>query len=128
MHTAWFTAFVSTICLEGLGRKYLPWIPAGVFYFAKALVLLLGFFLFRPSVAISRAGLSLYRGFKIVWLAGVIWTIAELLNPKHQSLTLGLIGLRAYWLWWCAPFVVASALQHEKHKRRAIYVLLAVST
>jgi hypothetical protein len=40
---------------------------------------------------------------------------------------LGLLGLRAYWLWWLAPFVIAGCLQRPKQKRRAIYVLLVMA-
>jgi hypothetical protein len=123
----WFVTLVATICLEGLGRKYLPQVPSGVFYFAKDVVLLFGYYRFRPSATIRRTSSYLYRGFKVVWMVGLLWTVIELLNPLHQSQTLGLLGLRAYWLWWIAPPVIASVLQSEREKRRAIYALLVLA-
>ena len=35
MQALWYTLLVSSICLEGLGRKYLPAVPSLVFYFLK---------------------------------------------------------------------------------------------
>ena len=107
MKLAWFIALVSTICLEGLGRKYLPGIPSAFFYLAKDLVLVIGFWMFRPSPTIIPTGSRLYSGFKVVWLLGIFWTVGELLNPRQLSLPIGFLGLRAYWLWWFAPLVVA---------------------
>jgi hypothetical protein len=52
------------------------------------------------------------------------WTLLELLNPEQGSFPLGLIGLRAYWLWWLAPPIIATILSNEKNKRKAILVLL----
>jgi len=127
MKTLWFIALVSTICLEGLGRKYLPEIPSGVFYFAKDAVLVLGYLWLRPPTVVSRVGRRLYGGFRVVWAIALIWTVMEFLNPGLPSKTLGLIGLRAYWLWWMAPLVIATALQNEKQKNRAIYLLLIMA-
>ena len=128
MRTLWFVLLLSAICLEGLGRRYLPAIPPTAFYFAKDIVLLLGFYFFRPPPAVSRASAYLYRGFKLVWIAAAVWTLGELLNPEQQSYLLGIIGLRSYWFWWLlAPAVVACALQREREKRRAIYALLVMA-
>lgn len=124
MKTAWYLALVAAICFEGLGRKYLPAIPAVVFYFIKDVILIFGYFRFRPPAYVSRVTGYFYRGFKIVWGIAVVWTIIELFNPEHGSMALGLIGLRAYWLWWLAPVVIAQVLSDEQQKRRAIYVLL----
>jgi hypothetical protein len=118
---------MATICFEGLGRKYLPQIPSAVFYFIKDAVLLYGFVRFRPSRQINRTALYLYRGFVVVWVLGFAWTVIELFNPEQGSGLLAMIGLRAYWFWWLAPVVIASMLQEEKQKRRAIYVLLGVA-
>jgi hypothetical protein len=123
----WFVVLVCAICLEGLGRKYLPAIPSFAFYFAKDAVLVVGLVLFRRSVAVTRVSSYLYRGFTITWILGLVWTAVELLNPKQQSWLLGLIGMRAYWLWWLAPPVIAGMLLREKQKRRAIYLLLAMA-
>lgn len=127
MEVAWFVALVSAICLEGLGRRYLPFIPSGAFYFLKDAVLLLGYFLFRPSGEVGRLVTYLYRGFAIFFVISIGWTVAEVFNPSQASLSLGIIGLRSYWLWWFAPPVVASALSRPKLRERAIYVLVALS-
>jgi hypothetical protein len=123
MEGLWFIALFSAICLEGLGRRYLPQIPAVAFYFLKDLVLLYGYFRYRPPPSVVRSVRYLYRGFGIVVVAGMAWTVIELFNPEQESFLLGLIGLRAYWLWWLAPGVIAGMLQNSKLKRRAIYAL-----
>jgi hypothetical protein len=124
---AWFIALVCTICLEGLGRKYLPAIPSYAFYFAKDVVLLVGLAAFSRPNSVTKVNAQLYGGFKVAWLFGFAWTLVELLNPKQQSWLIGLIGMRAYWLWWFAPPAIAAVLQREEQKRRAIYVLLAMA-
>jgi hypothetical protein len=48
-------------------------------------------------------------------------------NPEQQSGVLGLLGFRAYWLWWLAPPLVAHVLNDEKVRRRAVYVLLGTA-
>jgi hypothetical protein len=124
----WFALLFSTICLEGLGRKYLPQIPAVAFYFLKDVVLLFGYYRFRPPADIRRISGYLYRGFGIVWVIAFGWTLIELANPEQGSIVLGLVGLRAYWLWWLAPVLIASVLQNERQKKRAIQLLLVMST
>jgi hypothetical protein len=127
MQTAWFTLLVSSICLEGLGRKYLPAVPSAAFYFLKDVVLLYGWYRFRPAPDARRLTRYLYRGFGAVLVVAISLTVVQTLNPEHESPILALIGLRSYWLWWLAPPIVASVLQHEKQKRRAIYVLLVLA-
>jgi hypothetical protein len=127
MQTAWFVALISTICFEGLGRRYLPFVPPAAFYFLKDAVLLWGYFQFRVDQSVRQSVRFLLRGFEGICLVGILWTIAEIFNPEHQSFILGLIGLQAYWLWWIAPPVIASVLQRRKEKDRAIYALFAVS-
>jgi hypothetical protein len=126
METAWFIALISAICLEGLGRKYLPGVPDAAFYFLKDVVLLFGYLRFRPAAPIRRVTKYLYRGFEAAWVGTFIWTVIEVFNPEQQSKVLALIGLRAYWLWWMAPPVIASVLQNARQKERAIYALLAM--
>jgi hypothetical protein len=127
MQTFWYTLLVSSICFEGLGRKYLPMIPPIAFYFLKDLVLLFGYLRFRPPPSVLRAARLLYGGFGIALVAGIGWTVVEMVNPDHESFLLALIGLRSYWLWWIAPPIIAGTLQNEKQRRRAIYVLLGVA-
>jgi hypothetical protein len=127
MKTGWFALLMCTICFEGLGRRYLPAIPSAAFYFLKDAILLYGFLRYRPAPPLWRLARRLYRGFEIIWLIGFAWTVLEIFNPEHQSGTLGLIGFRAYWLWWLAPPLIAQVLREEKERRRAIYVLLGIS-
>lgn len=127
MQFIWFFCLISAVCLEGLGRKYLPAIPSGVFYFIKDVILLFGYFQFRPPAAVRRISTYLYRGFSLFWIVGCVWTIIEVFNPAQESIVLGLIGIRAYWLWWLAPPLIASALQDETQKKRFIYVLLVLA-
>src|SRR5204862_1465888 len=82
---------------------------------------------FRPPMLLLSAAKRLYRGFEVIWLLGFAWTILEMLNPEHGSATLALIGMRAYWLWWIAPPLIAHVLRDERDRRRAIYVLLVMS-
>ncbi len=48
----------------------------------------------------------------------MLWTFVEILNPDQTSLGLGLVGFRAYWLWWIAPLVVASVLLDPVVRRK----------
>jgi hypothetical protein len=123
----WFTALFSSICLEGLGRRYLPQVPAVAFYFLKDIILIIGYVRFRPPPPVRRAARYLFRGFEVVTLVAIAWTVLEILNPEQESFPLALLGLRAYWLWWLAPFVIAGVLQNSEHRKRAIYVLLAMA-
>jgi hypothetical protein len=127
MQTYWFFTLIASICLEGLGRKYLPSIPSVAFYLLKDLVLLFGFVMFKPPESLRRIYKALYRGFGVFWIAAFMWTLVEVANPEQQSFALAVLGLRAYWLWWIAPLVIATVLQSAYHRRRAIYVLSAVA-
>jgi hypothetical protein len=127
MKRNWFLVLFSAVCLEGLGRRYLPQIPSVVFYYLKDVVLLIGLLYFRPSQVVRSTSARLYRGFGIVWVVGVLWTVLEMVNPEHQSVLLAFIGLRAYWLWWLAPPVIAEVLRNARDRRRAITVLLVTA-
>jgi hypothetical protein len=124
---AWFVALFSAICLEGLGRKYLPVVPSIAFYFLKDVVLVVGYFKFRPPAQVRAVQKHLFRGFDSVWVAGLGWTLLEMFNPEHQSFTLAMVGIRAYWLWWAAPPIIAGVLLHPRRKQRAIYALVVMT-
>ena len=124
MKIVWFATLIATICFEGLGRKFLPQVPSAFFYFLKDVVLVVGWLRFRPPPPLRAAARRLYGRFQLIWILGFIWTILELLNPEHGSATLAVIGLRAYWLWWIAPPLVAHVLRDPRDRQRAIYVLL----
>ncbi|HVV51788.1 MAG TPA: hypothetical protein VHO06_19120, partial [Polyangia bacterium] len=127
MKTVWFAALAAAMCLEGLGRRYLAFIPSGAFYFLKDVILLFGYVQFRPKRPVIRTLRHLYRGFEVVWVMALFWTVAEMFNPNQQSFVLALVGLRSYWLWWLAPAVIAGVLMDEKEKQRAIIALLVIS-
>ncbi|HMF42466.1 MAG TPA: hypothetical protein VKQ32_17455 [Polyangia bacterium] len=127
MKTAWYFLLVAAICFEGLGRKYLPQVPNFAFYFSKDVVLLFGYLRFRRPAYITQVNSWLYRGFKAFWVVGFAWTVLELFNPEQSSALLGALGMRAYWLWWAAPPIIANILDDETEKRRAVYVLLGAA-
>ena len=127
MYIIWYTLLVSAICLEGLGRKYLPGIPSMFFYFLKDAILVFGYFAFSPPPSVRRVVRYLYGGFGAILVAGVVWTAIELVNPRQASGALAIIGFRAYWLWWIAPPLIAGVLQDEKRKRQAINILVALA-
>src|SRR5215831_14247777 len=127
MQFYWFLLLLSAICLEGLGRKYLPGVPSVAFYFFKDAVLIAGYFILKPPAEVRMTARWLFRGFPAVLIAAIVWTTIEIFNPQLASIELGVLGLRAYWLWWFAPIVVASALRGVKYKNRAIYTLLFMS-
>ena len=89
MYIIWYTLLVSAICLEGLGRKYLPGIPSMFFYFLKDAVLVFGYFSFPPPPSVRRAVRYLYGGFGVILVAGVVWTAIELVNPRQAVLDAG---------------------------------------
>jgi hypothetical protein len=123
MQNYWFLALMASVCLEGLGRRYLPQVPGFAFYVLKDAVLIIGWVLFRPGPAVQRVGRYLYRGFGVVWIGTVVWSVIEAFNSEQPSFALAALGLRAYTLWWIAPPIVAMVLQSPYHRRRAIYVL-----
>ena len=123
----WFAALLSSICFEGLGRKFIPSLSASALYFTKDVVLLWGLIGFGVRVDAKRTARKLYGGFALVLLFAFLWTVAECANPRQASFPLALLGLRAYWLWWIAPLVVASALRDDLARRRAVRVLAVVT-
>ncbi len=126
--TIWFALLLGSICLEGLGRRYLPAIPATVFYFAKDAVLIVGLVRFRINRDVRKVFASLYGGFAPFLKLGLLWTLVEIVNPDQQSFVLGLLGFRAYWFWWIAPLVVASVLLDPVVRRKVVVLQAAVTT
>jgi hypothetical protein len=53
--------------------------------------------------------------------------MVQVFNPAQEHVLLALLGLRAYWLWWLAPLVVASALPRAGDQRFALRVLAGVA-
>lgn len=124
----WFAFLISSICLEGLGRRYLRQIPTGALYFSKDVVLAVGLVSFGILPEVKDFARKLYGKIALFPLGlGVFWTIMECLNPMQGSLILAVIGLRAYWLWWFAPLVIAGVLQTPEVRRGAVYVFAGVA-
>lgn len=123
----WVSLLLASICFEGLGRKYLPEVPQAVFYFMKDGLLLVGLVVYglRPQVMV--AARWAYGAFTIPFAAGVLWTLMEMFNPSQTSLPLALIGFHAYWFWWLAPLVLASALRTPRDVEKALVALCIVS-
>lgn len=107
----WVGGLLVAVCFEGLGRKYISVVPQPVFYLLKDVVLLAGLVAFGVNARVRAISSELTRGFGVVLALGLAWTVIEVANPASPSLGLGLLGLRAYWLWWLAPLVLATALR-----------------
>jgi hypothetical protein len=118
---------LGSICFEGLGRKFLPFLPAIAFYFAKDFVLLGGLLAFGVPLAVRRKVRELFGSFTPFLTVAVIWTVLETLNPEQAHMGLALVGLRAYWLWWLAPLLVAGCLADDRDRRRTLFMLAVVA-
>lgn len=114
---------MASICLEGLGRRFVPVVPGWAWYFFKDAVLVGGLFAFGIGRAEWAAAAVLYRPFLVPLFVSFAWSLLEVFNPEHQSIALGFIGLRAYCLWWISPIVVATALRAERDRRAAVATL-----
>jgi len=123
----WFFLLLGSICLEGLGRRYLPGVPSAVFYFFKDVVLVAGLIRYRINREVSGVFKSLFAGFVPVLKLAVLWTFVEIINPDQASITLGLLGFRAYWLWWFAPLIVASVLLDPVVRRKVVVIQSAIA-
>jgi hypothetical protein len=116
------TCLLCAICFEGLARKFLSG-PEALFYFLKDIVLLWGLVLYGIRRSVLRSASWAYGGFVLALAMSMGWTIMQSFNPDQQSMVLAVIGLRAYWLWWIAPLVIASAIRHREERDRVIAVL-----
>ena len=115
------------VCFEGLARRFLP-LPGAVFYFLKDVILVSGVAIvgLRPSVTKVARHLTGPLLPATLALTGA-WSVASLLSPNHQSFILGLVGLRAYLLWWVAPLLVAGALVHPTTEERYQQIVAVLS-
>lgn len=118
---------LGAVCFEGLGRRFLPQIPASAYYFAKDACLVAGLFLFGIRPAVAGTARRFFDPFHLALAALVGWALVELANPSQPSLWLGLFGVRSYALWWLAPIIVASALRNRAERDAAVGVLSAVA-
>jgi hypothetical protein len=116
-----------SVCFEGLGRKYLPFIPQNLFYFIKDAVLISGFFIYGINKQIVATAKDLYRGFLPFLVLAFLWTVGQMFNPEQASFLLAVFGLRAYWLWWIAPIIVGGVVADARDYRGVVIVLTFVS-
>jgi hypothetical protein len=123
----WFATLLSAVCFEGLGRRFLPQVPAVAYYFAKDACLVIGLVLFGLRPAATNKALRLFAPFPLALAALCAWALVEVAHPAQPSLWLGLFGLRSYALWWLAPVVVASALRNRAERDGALAVLSGVA-
>lgn len=123
----WISALLITMCFEGWARKTLS-LPSLLLYVAKDAILLSALIFIGVKKDVLAVARALY-GRWIVFLAlAVLVTVIQLLNPNQPSWPLGLLGLRAYWLWWIfAPLLIASALRSAADRSRAVVVLAALA-
>jgi hypothetical protein len=105
----WWVLLLAAICLEGLGRRFLP-LPPAVLYFAKDGLLLAGAVAIGVSPLVASTTRRLAGPLPILVVCTAMWCFGSLVLPGHPSVLLGLFGLRQYLLWWIAPLICASAL------------------
>ncbi|MFW6087382.1 MAG: hypothetical protein ACODAG_09260 [Myxococcota bacterium] len=119
----WIACLLFAICFEGQIRKYVT-LPDAIFYFMKDAVLVTGLLMFGIRRDVLRSARWAYGGFVIVLAGAFLWTVMQAMNPEHRSLLLAGVGLRAYWLWWIAPLVIASAIRHPEQRSKVVGVLV----
>jgi len=127
---ALFGVFVLLV-FEGALRKWaFPWAQAYI-YFVKDAILLaayLGFILDsrRNLPALKDAGLI-----KTGLLVCFVWGCIEVLNPNSPSILVGLIGLKAYFLYVPLAFILPYAIKSREHLfvliRRYLIVAIPVA-
>lgn len=119
----WFALLLVALCFEGLGRKFVDNVPGVVFYFAKDVALIAGVVALRWTVRTRTYAVALYSPFLVVLGLAAAVTVAQMFNPSQPSWILALLGIRAYWLWWFAPFVIAEVFADRGARERAITFL-----
>lgn len=119
----WMAFLIFAICFEGLGRKFLD-APEAFFYFFKDMVLVAGLLLYGIKRDVARSARWAYGSFVLLLAGAVLWTLMQAMNPSHRSPVLAGVGLRAYWLWWIAPLVIASAIRHPEQRNKVVGILV----
>ncbi len=122
---SWFGLLLVSICFEGLVRKLVPAIPQAALYFLKDIVLVAGLG-FGVSSYVKQTALRTYGSFMAPAGLAAAWICLQLFNPEQASILLGLLGIRGYCLWWCAPLVIPSMLDTPRLVRTAC-TLVAMS-
>jgi hypothetical protein len=124
--SALFGVFVLLV-FEGALRKWaFPWAQAQIYLVKDAILLAayLGFILdSRRNLSAQDIGLI-----KIVLVAAFVWGCIEVLNPNSPSILVGLVGLKAYFLYAPIAFVLPHAIKSREHLFVLIkrYLIMAI--
>ena len=81
----WFCVLLFSLCLEGLGRKFLPFIPALFFYFAKDAVLLAGLGLVGIHGDIKKFALGEFGRWGQFFPIAIFWTCLLYTSPSPRD-------------------------------------------
>src|SRR5262249_11479958 len=124
--SALFGVFVLLV-FEGALRKWaFPWAQAQIYLVKDAILLAayLGFILDTQRNP-SAQGIGLI---KTVLVAAFVWGCIEVLNPNSPSLLVGLVGLKAYFLYAPIAFVLPHAIKSREHLFVLIkrYLIMAI--
>jgi hypothetical protein len=124
---ALFGVFVLVV-FEGALRKWaFPWAQAQI-YFVKDAILLAAYLGF---ILDSRRNLPAAKGaglIKLVLLVCFVFGCIEVLNPNSPSILVGLVGLRAYFLYAPVAFILPYAIKSREHLLVLIrrYLIMAI--
>jgi hypothetical protein len=124
---ALFGVFVLAV-FEGALRKWaFPWAQAQIYLIKDAILLAiyLGFILDGRRNLPAPTGTGLI---KLVLLLCFVWGCIELLNPNSPSILVGLVGLKAYFLYAPIAFILPYAIKSREHLFVLIrrYLIMAI--
>src|SRR5215831_1153520 len=124
---ALFGVFVLLV-FEGALRKWaLPAAQAQLYLLKDAILLpvYLGFMLDNRRTLPAPAGTGLI---KIVLVIGFVWGCIEVLNPNSPSILVGVMGLKAYFLYAPIAFILPYAIKSREHLFVLIrrYLIMAI--
>src|SRR5262249_21351556 len=122
-----FGVFVLAV-FEGALRKWaFPWAQAQLYLVKDAILLAV----YVGFILDSRKNLSAPTGtglIKLVLLGCFAWGCIELLNPNSPSFLVGLVGLKAYFLYAPIAFILPYAIKSREHLFVLIrrYLIMAI--
>jgi hypothetical protein len=116
------------VVFEGALRKWaFPWAQAYLYFVKDAIILAayLGFILDSRRNLFAPEGTGLI---KLVLVVCVVWGCLEVLNPYSPSILVGLIGLKAYFLYAPIAFILPYAIRSREYLFVLIrrYLIIAI--
>jgi len=127
---ALFGVFVLLV-FEGALRKWaLPGAQAQIYLIKDAILLAVyvGFMLDNRRTLPAPAGTGLI---KIVLVVGFLWGCIEVLNPNSPSILVGVMGVKAYFLYAPIAFILPYAIKSQEHLfvliRRYLFMAIPVA-